>query len=199
MTKLEEYKKKRDFSSSPEPEGSDSSEEKNIFVIQKHDASNLHYDFRLEIDGTLKSWAIPKGPSTDPGERRLAMPTEDHPIEYADFEGTIPEGQYGGGKVIVWDRGSYRNLREEKTEDDEDRADMAESYDQGKIEIYLEGEKLRGGYALIRTGNSEDDARWLLIKMDDDEADARRNPTSTEPESVISGKTIEDLKQDKDD
>src|SRR6056297_3475116 len=108
--KLKEYHDKRDLDLSPEPKDElDISEEENIFVIQKHDASNLHYDFRLEVDGVLKSWVIPKGPSTDPDEKRLAIPTEDHPIEYAAFEGVIPEDHYGGGEVIVWDKGSYEN------------------------------------------------------------------------------------------
>jgi DNA ligase D-like protein (predicted 3'-phosphoesterase) len=187
---LKEYREKRDFRRTKEPSGGEkTASDKPVFVIQKHDASNLHYDFRLEVDGVLKSWAVPKGPSTDPSVKRLAMPTEDHPLEYADFEGVIPEDEYGGGTVMVWDTGPYRNLRAEK---DEEKLSMAESLDDGKVEVWLEGEKLRGGYALIRTGKG-DDARWLLIKMDDDEADARRNPTSTEPKSVLSGRTLDEI------
>jgi DNA ligase D-like protein (predicted 3'-phosphoesterase) len=190
---LQAYREKRDFSRTQEPPGGERpASAAPVFVIQKHDATNLHYDFRLEVDGVLKSWAVPKGPSTDPRERRLAMPTEDHPLEYAGFEGVIPEGEYGGGAVIVWDTGPYRNLRAEK---DEDQRSMAESLEDGKVEIWLEGEKLRGGYALIRTGKG-DDARWLLIKMKDDEADARRNPTSTEPKSVLSGRTLEEVAEE---
>lgn len=182
------YRQKRDFRRTPEPAGGKSgSSEKPLFVIQKHDASNLHYDFRLEMDGALKSWAVPKGPSTDPREKRLAVPTEDHPIDYADFEGVIPEGEYGAGTVLVWDTGPYRNLRSEKKGAG---VSMAESYADGKIEVWLEGRKIRGGYALIRTGKEE---RWLLVKMDDDEADARRNPVSTEPKSVLSGRTLEQI------
>lgn len=190
---LKEYQEKRDFRRTSEPSGEGGRKNAGgpIFVIQKHDASNLHYDFRLEVDGVLKSWAVPKGPSTDPSEKRLAVPTEDHPLDYADFEGTIPEDEYGGGTVMVWDTGAYRNLRAEKDQDD-GRADMQEALEQGMLEVWLEGEKLQGGYALVRTAKGED-ARWLLIKMDDDEADARRNPTSTQPDSVISGRSLEEI------
>jgi len=191
--RLKEYYSKRNFEKTSEPKGGEiKSSEKPIFVIQKHDASSLHYDFRLEIDGVLKSWAVPKGPSTDPGIKRLALPTEDHPLEYADFEGVIPEDEYGAGPVIVWDTGPYRNMREEKGEG----LGMADAYEDGKLEIWLEGQKISGGYALIRTG-SADDARWLLIKMNDEKADARRNPTSTEPQSVLSGRTLEEVKEEK--
>ncbi|MGA9538382.1 MAG: DNA polymerase ligase N-terminal domain-containing protein [Desulfobacterales bacterium] len=185
---LSKYRQKRNFQRTPEPEGGESgSSEKPHFVIQKHDASSLHYDLRLEMDGVLKSWAVPKGPSTDPREKRLAVPTEDHPLDYADFEGVIPEGEYGAGTVLVWDTGPYRNLRSEKKDGG---VSMAESYADGKIEVWLEGRKIKGGYALIRTGK---DDRWLLVKMDDDEADARRNPVSTEPTSVLSGRTLEQI------
>ncbi|MGC9316669.1 MAG: DNA polymerase ligase N-terminal domain-containing protein [Armatimonadota bacterium] len=193
--RLSEYQKKRDFERTPEPAGEevefDWAEGRPIFVIQKHDASTLHYDFRLEVDGVLKSWAVPKGPSTDPREKRLAMPTEDHPLEYADFEGSIPEGEYGGGTVLVWDRGSYRNLKEDEGE--EEAMSVAEQIEDGHVTVWLEGEKISGGYALIRTGG---DDRWLLIKMRDDEADARRNPTSTEAKSVKTGRTVEEIAQD---
>lgn len=190
--KLKEYKAKRDFRRTTEPgESTRQPSDKPIFVIQKHDASNLHYAFRLEVDGVLKSWAVPKGPSTDPSVKRLALPTEDHPLDYADFEGVIPEGEYGAGPVLVWDTGPYRNLRAEKEKADRS---MAEALEDGKLEVWLEGQKLQGGYALIQT-DSGDDERWLLIKMDDDEADARRNPTSTEPASVVSGLTLEEISQ----
>ena len=140
---LSKYRQKRYFQRTPEPEGGESgSSEKSLFVIQKHDASSLHYDFRLEMDGVLKSWAVPKGPSTDPREKRLAMPTEDHPLDYADFEGVIPEGEYGAGTVLVWDTGPYRNLRFEKKDDGRS---MAESHKDGKIEVWLEGRKIKGG------------------------------------------------------
>jgi DNA ligase D-like protein (predicted 3'-phosphoesterase) len=137
----------------------------------------------------LKSWAVPKGPSTDPRQKRLALPTEDHPLEYATFEGVIPEGEYGAGTVLVWDIGTYRNLRAEK---EDDGVLMEQALTEGKVEVWLEGQKLRGGYALIRTDKS-DDERWLLIKMADDEANPRRDPISSRPESVLSGRTLEDI------
>jgi DNA ligase D-like protein (predicted 3'-phosphoesterase) len=195
--RLSAYRDKRDLSSSPEPGGETSGDGGPIFVIQEHDASTHHFDLRIEVDGVLKSWSVPKGPSTDPSEKRLAIPTEDHPTDYADFEGVIPDDEYGGGTVLLWDRGPYRNLRADK---DDDGATMAESYDDGKIEVWLDGSKITGGYALVRTGSKDDDeARWLLIKMDDGEADARRNPTSTEPESVASGRDLEEIAEQEGD
>jgi DNA ligase D-like protein (predicted 3'-phosphoesterase) len=157
-------------------------------VIQKHDATSLHYDFRLEAGGVLKSWAVPKGPSTNPKDKRLAMATEDHPLDYADFEGVIPEGQYGAGPVIVWDTGTYRNL----TEKDGREIAVEEAVASGHVKVWLEGKKLQGGFALTRTGQGKR-ARWMLVKMRDEAADARRNPAKTQPESVLSGRTIEDL------
>ncbi len=191
---LKRYRDKRDFQKTPEPKGGKKKGGKRpVFVIQKHDASRLHYDFRLEVDGVLKSWAVPKGPSTDPGEKRLAVPTEDHPLDYADFEGVIPEDEYGGGTVLVWDAGSYGNLMAEKDKP----LGMAESIRAGHVEVWLEGRKLRGGYALVRTGAKQgDDQRWLLVKMKDREADARRNPTSTEPDSVLSGRALKDIEEE---
>jgi DNA ligase D-like protein (predicted 3'-phosphoesterase) len=124
-------------------------------VIQKHDASSLHYDFRLEVDGVLRSWAVPKGPSTDPREKRLAVQVEDHSLQYADFEGLIGERRYGSGAVIVWDAGSYRNL-------DPDHS-MAETIAAGHVKVWLEGEKLRGGWTLQRTGRGTKPP-WLMIK-----------------------------------
>jgi DNA ligase D-like protein (predicted 3'-phosphoesterase) len=182
---LRAYREKRDFRRSPEPRGTPGRTRKQQprFVIQKHDASSLHYDFRLEAGGVLKSWAVPKGPSTDPREKRLAMPTEDHPLAYADFEGVIPEGEYGAGPVIVWDRGSYRDLGEQPIE---------QALARGHAAVWLEGEKVRGGYALTRIGRGKRE-RWLLVKMDDEGADRRRNPVSSQPESVLSGKTIEEI------
>ena len=187
--RLEQYRKKRDPDTTPVP-GVRAQPMKMRrrrgdprFVIQKHDATTLHYDFRLEVDGTLRSWAVPKGPSTDPRENRLAVEVEDHPLEYADFEGVIGAG-YGSGAVIVWDAGTYRNLDEDKT--------MAEALDAGHARIWLEGEKLRGGWSLIRT-NAGKKPQWLLKKRRDEGADARRNPQSTQPESVKTGRTVEQV------
>jgi DNA ligase D-like protein (predicted 3'-phosphoesterase) len=191
--RLKRYREKR-TAGSGEPAGkparrSRSSRKPPRFVIQKHAARSLHYDFRLEVEGTLRSWAVPKGPSTDPREKRLAVEVEDHPLDYVDFEGRIGSGNYGAGAVIVWDRGSYRNL-------DDDR-DMATAIDAGHVKFWLEGEKLRGGWTLQRThGGSK--PQWLLIKRRDEEADARRNPESTQPESVKSGRTIEQIAGDED-
>ena len=141
----------------------------------------MHYDFRLEVDGAFRSWAVPKGPSTDPRDKRLAMAVEDHALSWGDFEGVIEEGQYGAGPVIVWDRGSYESLREEP---------MADSLAAGHASFWLEGDKLRGGWSLRHT----DGRRWLLIKRSDEEADARRRATSTQRESVVSGRTIDELR-----
>jgi DNA ligase D-like protein (predicted 3'-phosphoesterase) len=152
-------------------------------VIQQHQARSLHYDFRLEAGGVLKSWAVPKGPSTNPKDKRLAMPTEDHPLEYADFEGVIPEGEYGAGTVIVWDRGTYRNLEDEPVE---------QQVEKGHVAVWLEGKKLRGGYALTRIGRGKRE-RWLLVKMDDEGADRRRKPVRSSPESVKSGRTLDEV------
>lgn len=154
------------------------------FVIHKHAATTLHSDFRLEVDGVLRSWAVPKGPSTDPREKRLAVQVEDHSLGYADYEGTIEEGSYGAGQVIVWDNGTYRNL-------DEDRP-IADALDAGHAAFWLDGHKLRGGWTLQRMRGGAK-PQWLLIKRRDEGADARRNPQSTQPESVKSGRTIEDL------
>jgi len=185
---LKKYRAKRNFSKTKEPKGTKSTKaKKHIFVIQKHAATALHYDFRLEIDDVLTSWAVPKGPSTNPKDKRLAVMTEDHPIAYAQFEGVIPKGQYGGGQVIIWDRGTYRNIKKK----DGKLVPMDQCLKNGQIEIFLNGKKLKGGYALVRM---KDKKNWLLIKMKDTYADARRKPTSTQPESVKSGKTIEDLK-----
>ncbi len=187
---LGEYRSRRDFRRTQEPEGGPASpSEAPIFVVQKHQARALHYDFRLEVDGVLKSWAIPKGPSPDPSVKRLAMPTEDHPMEYADFEGTIPEGEYGAGAVIVWDRGIYWNLRAAKGEK-EGRATMAESLEEGVAELWLEGEKLEGGYALVRTKGGN---RWLLIKMKDTKAAPGLDLAVDRPESVVTGRTLEEV------
>jgi DNA ligase D-like protein (predicted 3'-phosphoesterase) len=176
------HRARRDPARTPEPAGRRrrGSRRRPRFVVHQHDATSLHYDVRLEAAGALKSWAVPKGPSTDPRDKRLAMPTEDHPLDYAGFEGVIPEGRYGAGPVIVWDTGSYRNLGDTEVE---------RAVEGGHVTVWLEGRKLRGGYALTRIGKGAT-GRWLLVKVDDDAADARRRPVKTQPESVLSGRTI---------
>lgn len=194
--KLGSYRSKRNFRKTKEPSaGHDRHGGGRRFVIQKHDASRLHYDFRLEFGGVLVSWAVPKGLSTDPREKRLAIQTEDHPLDYVDFEGIIPEGEYGAGPVLVWDSGSYRNLRARQ---DRDSRSMENSLDDGLIEVWLEGRKLTGGYALKRIEDGGK-PRWLIIKMDDERADARRRPTRTEPESVKSGRELEEISAEEAD
>lgn len=183
--KLEEYKKRRDFTKTPEPKPLvHENLGENIFVIQQHHASHMHYDLRLEVGGVLKSWAVPKGPSLDPRVKRLAAATEDHPMEYATFEGIIPEG-YGAGTVIVWDTGTFENL----TEKNNKQLSLSEAFDHGHIKIDLHGKKLQGIYTLTRF----QERNWLLAKYNDEHADARRNPVSTQPESVLSDKTIKKL------
>jgi DNA ligase D-like protein (predicted 3'-phosphoesterase) len=149
------------------------------FVIQQHHATSRHFDFRLEVAGALRSWAVPKGPSMDPRDKRLAVEVEDHALSWGDFEGVIPKGQYGAGPVIVWDRGTYENLREEPMED---------ALAAGHASFRLDGEKLRGGWSLRRV----DGRRWLLVKRRDEQADSG-DPVAEWPESVVSGRTIEEL------
>jgi len=158
------------------------------FVIQQHDATSMHYDVRLEAGGVLKSWAVPKGPSTNPKDKRLAMRTEDHPLGYARFEGVIPEGEYGAGPVIVWDTGTYRNL----TEKDGREVPVERAVEDGHVSFWLDGQKLAGGYALTRTGGGKRE-KWILVKKADEAADARRNPVKTHPESVLSGRTVGEM------
>lgn len=166
-----------------------------IFVIQEHDATTHHYDVRLEIDGVLKSWAVPKGPSTDPRERRLAVPTPDHRLEYAAFEGVIPEGEEGAGPVLIWDRGRFDYpVDPEGGAPPEDAATLKQAYEAGHLVVRLDGEKLSGAYAFQRMGKKAADD-WLMIKTRDEAADARRNPTSTERRSVKSGRTLEQVRR----
>ncbi len=193
---LKTYHAKRDFKRTPEPAGrgkaAPSRKGRQRFVIQKHDARALHYDFRLEVDGVLASWAVPKGPSLDPRDKRLAVRTEDHPLAYAGFEGVIPKGEYGAGTVIVWDKGTYRNLTAENGKP----LAMAEALRKGHVEVWLDGEKLHGGFALVRMRPRPPERRenWLLIKMDDEEADSRRKPVTSQPESVLTGRTLKEVK-----
>jgi DNA ligase D-like protein (predicted 3'-phosphoesterase) len=162
-----------------------------IFVVQKHRARTEHYDFRLEVDGVLKSWAVPKGPSTDPREKRLAIRVEDHPLDYAGFEGVIGKGRYGAGAVIVWDTGAYRN----RTQRDGEEVPMAQALDDGHVVIELHGEKLHGAYALTRTDtDARGRERWLLVKKRDADATPDDDDIlSSRPESVLSGRTIEQV------
>jgi bifunctional non-homologous end joining protein LigD len=183
---LETYRKKRNFSSTPEPKGGKARKSGNSFVVQKHAARRLHYDFRLEMDGVLKSWAVTKGPSLVPGERRLAVHVEDHPLEYGSFEGTIPKGEYGGGTVILWDRGTWSPI-----------GDARRGYAKGQLDFELHGEKLSGRWHLVRMAGKprEKHENWLLIKGDDDAARSEKDADILDerPESVTTGREIEDV------
>jgi len=185
---MNKYTTRRDFSKTPEPKTKEKKQQlKNVFLVQEHAASSHHYDFRLEIDGKLKSWAIPKGPSLNPKLKRLAIITENHPLSYYEFEGIIPKSEYGAGKVLIWDRGKYKNLR---------KATMSTAFKQGKIELCLEEKMLKGKFVLIRTKrksqkNNQND--WLLIKVQDEYANTRTNITNTHTASVVSNKKIQEL------
>jgi DNA ligase D-like protein (predicted 3'-phosphoesterase) len=187
---LGEYREKRDPGRSGEPTGGSGGGHR--FVVQRHDASSLHFDVRLQVGDVLVSWAVPKGPSLDPSEKRLATRTEDHPLDYAEFEGSIPEGEYGAGTVIVWDTGDYEN----RTEEDGEGVPIEQAVDQGHIKVELHGEKLTGQFALTQTRMRGDDRNWILVKVDDEGADRRRKPARTQPESVLSDRTNEDLADD---
>jgi len=188
---LAEYKRKRDFIKTAEPEGSASrrrSARALKFVVQKHAASHLHFDFRLELDGVMKSWAVPKGPSYDPGVRRLAMEVEDHPIEYNTFEGTIPKGEYGGGTVMLWDRGTY------EPEGGGGPDALREGYERGDLKIVLHGKRLRGGWVIVRMRRDEGGrAQWLLIKHRDELADPDYDVVADVTTSVASGRTMDEI------
>lgn len=180
---LKTYRDKRDFGRTPEPAAGGKGSKALTFVIQKHDASRLHYDFRLELEGTLKSWAVPKGPSLDPTVKRMAVHVEDHPISYANFEGTIPENQYGAGQVIVWDRGIWLPL-----------GDPVAGLQSGKLKFELQGEKLKGHWTLVRMRGKGEERQepWLLIKERDAEAKAAADYDVLQalPNSVLSGKPL---------
>ena len=187
-TPLAEYNRKRDFSRTREPAGTVPRKKgKQLqFVIQKHAASHLHYDFRLELDGVMKSWAVPKGPSLDPSVRRLAMEVEDHPISYNTFEGTIPEGEYGGGTVMLWDRGTY------EAEDGGGVESLRRGYAKGDLKITLHGKRLRGSWVLVRM-NRPGRPQWLLIKHRDDTADSSRDVTEEHTTSVVTRRTMDSI------
>src|SRR4051812_12713604 len=186
---LAEYKRKRDFSKTAEPEGKPTAKRGRAlrFVVQKHAASHLHYDFRLELDGVMKSWAVPKGPSYDPSVRRLAMEVEDHPIEYNTFEGTIPKGQYGGGTVMLWDRGTY----EPESGGGEDA--LRDGYERGDLKFILHGERLVGGWVLVRMKRPGARAQWLLIKHRDETATSKLDVTEEVQTSVTTGRTMDEI------
>lgn len=189
---LTTYQEKRDFKTTPEPKGKVAKKTKApIFVIQKHDASHLHYDVRLEIDGVLVSWAVPKGPSLNPAIKHLAVMTEDHPMDYANFEGVIPEGQYGAGPVMVWDTGTYKNIKDKNGK----LVPMSDCLKNGQVEVFLEGTKLQGGFALIKTHYGDKENQWLLMKMKDEFASSRKNPVNTQKKSVLSGRTLTQIKK----
>jgi DNA ligase D-like protein (predicted 3'-phosphoesterase) len=178
---LREYRSKRNLRRSGEPGGRRRARgDQSQFVVQHHRASTDHYDFRLEVDGVLKSWALPKGPSTNPRDKRMARPTEDHPLEYADFEGVIPEGEYGAGVVQVWDAGPYRNGSD---------VEMDEALRRGHVSFELDGEKLRGGYALTRIREGRDET-WLLVKRSDRHANKQLRGTT---KSAVSGRTLRQI------
>ena len=186
---LEKYRSKRRFGVTPEPEGKTPRPrtKKLVYVIQKHRATALHYDFRLEWKGVMLSWAVPKGPSLDPKDKRLAMPTEDHPIEYNAFEGVIPEGEYGGGTVMIWDRGTWTP----------ESPDVDAALKRGELKFSLDGEKLHGGWVLVRLNRRGGEARipWLLIKHRD-EFVAKRSIEDEEPRSVVSDRLMVEIARD---
>ncbi len=183
MASLTEYKQKRKFDKTPEP-GPTRKKTKTgrMFVVQKHRATQLHYDFRLEVDGVLKSWAVPKGPSLDPTVKRLAMQVEDHPVDYAKFEGVIPEGEYGGGTVMVWDYGTY---------EPENTDDVASALRKGELKFSLDGQKLKGSWVLVRTR----DRQWLLMKHRDYYT-TEEDVTEIAPASILTRRTLAEIAED---
>lgn len=187
--RLAGYHANRDTKRSGEPRDGQKTSDKATFVVQRHDTSTLHFDFRLQIGDVLASWAVPKGPSLDPRDKRLATRTEDHPLEYANFEGAIPEGQYGAGTVIIWDTGTFVN----RTKRNGKPVTVNEGLANGHLKFELKGCKLTGGFALTHTTMGGDERNWMLVKIKDQTADRRRNPTSTQNESVRTGRTNEEL------
>jgi len=185
---LGRYRAKRDFAKTPEPAGEEAAVPagpEGLYVIQKHHAGHLHYDLRLESAGVLKSWAVPKGPSLDPAEKRLAVEVEDHPLDYASFEGRIPEGEYGAGTVIVWDRGTFRP---------QGAASLEAMLGKGAVKVEIAGEKLRGGFALVRTRFGGKKTNWLLIKEKDTLARPGSDITAEAPRSVLSGRDVDEVR-----
>jgi bifunctional non-homologous end joining protein LigD len=194
---LKEYNKKRVFKQTPEPTGGKPSADALLFVVQKHDATRLHYDFRLEMKGVLKSWAIPKGPSLNPDDKRLAMMVEDHPYDYKDFEGIIPEGNYGAGTVIIWDKGTYETLEPLGSKKEEEKS-LLNQLKAGSLKFRLFGKKLRGEFALVHiknNNNGKSDNAWLLIKHRDEFASSA--DVTKKDKSVVSEKSIAQISKDK--
>ncbi len=187
---LADYKRKRDFTRTKEPDDRASlASSGRRFVVQKHAASRLHYDFRLELDGVLKSWAVTRGPSLDPAEKRLAVRTEDHPLAYAEFEGIIPEGEYGGGTVMLWDEGEWEPLH-----------DPHAGLEEGMLHFRLHGQRMMGGWALIRMKPRDGERRenWLLVKERDEKADDSDPLLAKNQKSVRTGRKMEQIAKDKD-
>lgn len=180
---LKQYHEKRDFKKTQEPKGKVTHDNKHLFIIQKHAASHLHYDFRLELNGVLLSWAVPKGPCLDPTVKRLAMHVEDHPLDYGSFEGIIPKGEYGGGTVMLWDKGIWHPLD----------ANPTKAYHEGHLRFALDAHKLQGRWDLFRF---KDDKHWFLVKHDDEYAKSLEDYdiTQAEPLSVLTGQSIEEIK-----
>lgn len=192
---LKDYNEKRKFNETTEPEGkTKKSKDKLIFVIQRHAASRLHYDFRLEMDGVLKSWAVPKGPSLDPKDKRLAMMVEDHPYDYKDFEGNIPEGNYGAGQVEIWDSGTYEPLDQNSKLSDE--KELLKELHAGSLKFILHGKKLKGEFALVKMKNTEDNA-WLLIKHKDNFAEIDYDAEENTAKNSLVTKFLEEKKSPK--
>jgi DNA ligase D-like protein (predicted 3'-phosphoesterase) len=207
---LRTYREKRRFKRTSEPSGERAApdetgpapDDEPSFVVQIHDASTMHFDFRLEVDGVLKSWSVPKGPSTDPQDKRLAIPTEDHPLEYRDFEGVIPEGEYGGGTVIVWDRGTYRPTSHDKRDQP---VPFEQALENGHATFDLHGEKLRGQYALTRfhgreekSGGSAKKPTWLLVRTGSGHRSGGGTPDPRRARSARSGRTLRQVAEASD-
>jgi len=194
---LKDYNEKRRFDETSEPKGkTKKSKDKLIFVVQRHAASRLHYDFRLEMEGVLKSWAVPKGPSLDPKDKRLAMEVEDHPYDYKDFEGNIPEGNYGAGQVEVWDSGTYEPL--DDTSKLSDEKELLKELKAGSIKFILHGKKLKGEFALVKMKNAENNA-WLLIKHKDEFAEESYDAEENTSKNSAVTKFLEEKKSLKND
>lgn len=192
---LKDYNNKRKFDETTEPKGkAKKSKDQLIFVVQRHAASRLHYDFRLEMEGVLKSWAVPKGPSLDPKDKRLAMMVEDHPYDYKDFEGNIPEGNYGAGQVEVWDSGTYEPL--DDTSQLSDEKELLQELKAGSLKFILHGKKLKGEFALVKMKNAENNA-WLLIKHKDDFAEDQYDAEENTSTKSLVTKFLEEKKSQK--